>query len=96
LRIIASGRTSIAGRTALASTLEHVAPEFAYLELEDGTLETECENDDLDRIDRAGALREAAEALLAESSDEKRSLAERDTARAALIRLFSYCEKIAS
>lgn len=95
MRVIASGRTRVAGRTALAAAIAHAAPEFAYLELDDSAIKTECESDDLDLIDRAGALRQAAEALLAESNDEKRNTAERDVARSALVRLFSYCETIA-
>ena len=45
----------------------------------------------LDQIDRAGALRDAADMLLAESVDESRPLGEREVAREALMRLFSYC-----
>ncbi|MBD0415494.1 metallophosphoesterase family protein [Oryzicola mucosus] len=96
IRIEASGRTRLAGRTALASAVEHAAPEFALLELDESALSTDCESEDLDLIDRAGALRQAAEALLAESTDEARSEADRDVARAALVRLFSYSEKVAS
>lgn len=96
LRIAASGRVKVDGRTALATAVAHAVPEFAHLELDDGALETECESDDLDLIDRGGALRNAAEALLARSKDEQLPLTERQIARSALIRLFSYCEKIAS
>lgn len=95
-RIAASGRTSLAGRTALAGAIAQAAPEFASLELDASDLETECEAGDLDLIDRGGALREAAEALRAESLDTAKSEAERAVARAALGRLFSYCQKIAS
>lgn len=96
LRLAASGRTGLGGRTALSAAVEAAAPEFARLELDDAALETDCAADDLDLIDRAGALREAAEALQAESLDPARPLAERQVARAALIRLFAYCQKIAS
>ena len=96
LRIAASGRIKIDDRIALAAAVAHAVPEFAYLELDDSALETVCESDDLDLIDRGGALRNAAEALLAQSKDEQLPLTERQIARSALIRLFSYCEKIAS
>lgn len=96
MRIAAAGRTSLGGRTALAAASDHAAPEFAYLELDAADLATDCDAEDLDLIDRAGALREAAETLRAESLDEAKSLAERQLARAALVRLFSYCQKIAS
>jgi DNA repair exonuclease SbcCD nuclease subunit len=94
VRVIASGRSRLAGRTALAAAMAHAAPDFAYLDLDDAPLATECESADLDIIDRAGALREAADALLAEADDPARSAAEREIARAALTRLFSYCETI--
>ena len=96
MRVAAAGRTSLSGRTALAAAIDHAAPEFAYLELDAADLATDCDAEDLDLIDRAGALREAAETLRAESLDEAKSLAERQVARAALVRLFSYCQKIAS
>ena len=94
LRIAASGRVRLAGRAALAAAVDRAAPDFAHLELDESELATECESDDLDQIDRAGALREAAEALLDESVDEARSTRDREIAQAALVRLFSYCEAI--
>ncbi len=89
LRVAATGRSRLAGRAALAAAIERAAPDFAFLELDDAGLATDCEADDLDLIDRAGALREAADALLAEAEDPGRSAAEREIARGALARLFS-------
>lgn len=94
LRVMPSGRTRIGGRTAMTGLLEAVAPDFAHLEVDMAGLATDCESDDLALIDRAGALRDAAETLLAESRDDARSAAERAVSREALIRLFSYCEAI--
>ena len=94
LRIALSGRARLNGRTAMISLLEQVAPEFAHLEIDTDLLGTDCESDDLETIDRAGALRDAADLLLAESLDEARSGDDRNVARQALIRLFSYCEAI--
>ncbi|NNG68536.1 DNA repair exonuclease [Rhizobium laguerreae] len=94
LRVSLSGRARLNGRTAMISLLEQVAPEFAHLEIDTDLLGTDCESDDLETIDRAGALRDAAELLLAESLDEARSGDDRGVARQALIRLFSYCEAI--
>ncbi|WP_029355312.1 DNA repair exonuclease [Bosea sp. 117] len=94
LRISASGRTSPAMRSALEQAVAREAPEFGLLELDMDGLATDCEAGDLDAIDRAGALRQAAEALLAESNDEARSSAEREVASSALLRLFSYCEAL--
>lgn len=92
LRVRASGRIRPAARLALARTLAAAEPEFAHLRLDAEDLVTECAGEDLDAIDRAGALRQAAEALLAESRDEARPAAERALARGALDRLFSYCQ----
>lgn len=94
-RVVASGRSRLAGRAALAAAITGAAPDFAFLELDDSCLATECEVEDLDQIDRAGALREAANVLLAEAKDESRSAADRDIARAALARLFSYAQTVA-
>jgi hypothetical protein len=95
LRVAASGRLGLGGRTALKAAAERSAPEFAWLELDERDLATDCESEDLDLIDRGGALREAADLLLAESADAGRSAAEREIARGALVRLFSYAKKIA-
>jgi len=96
LRAAASGRARIAGRTALAAAIEAAAPDFALLELDETALATECDAEDLDRIDRAGALRDAAEMLLSQAGDESRAEADREVARGALVRLFSYCAAAAS
>lgn len=96
LRVAASGRAGIAGRTALAAAIEAAAPDFALLELDTTALATEYETTDLDRIDRTGALRDAADMLMAQAGDEARAEAEREVARGALQRLFSYCAAAAS
>lgn len=96
IRIAASGRCRLAGRTALAAAIGRSLPDFAVLELDESALATECESSDLDLIDRGGALREAADVLLTQTLDETRSAADRDISRGALTRLFSLCEKIAS
>lgn len=96
LRVAVSGRAGLAGRTALAAAVESAAPEFAWLELDAVGLMTDLEASELDLIDRAGALREAAEALQAEGLDPARSQAEREIARGALERLFSYSQQVAS
>lgn len=91
LRVVATGRLRPQARAGLEAAIAAVAPEFAHLILETDGLTTDCESDDLDAIDRAGALRQAADALLTESLDEARPAAERQAARDALARLFSYC-----
>ena len=96
LRVVGSGRLRPQGRAALDSAVAAAAPEFAHLQLDTEALATDCESEDLDAIDRAGALRDAADRLLAESLDEARPAGERQTARDALVRLFSYCEAMTS
>lgn len=96
LRVVASGRARIAGRTALAAAIEAAAPDFALLELDETALATECDAEDLDRIDRSGALRDAADMLLAQAGDESLTEADREVARGALVRLFSYCATASS
>lgn len=96
LRLTAVGRASLSARTALIAEAAHAAPELAYLELDLEALATDCESEDLDLIDRAGALREAAASLRAESLDETRSAADRNVASAALQRLFSYAQEVGS
>lgn len=90
IRVAATGRTRLEGRTALSAAIAQARPDFALLELDDAALSTECEAADLDDIDRAGALREAAEALLAEAGDTARAAEEREIAQAALARLHQF------
>lgn len=88
LRLTLEGRMRAASRAELSAFLENAAPDFGLLEIED-RLSVEYEADDLDRIDRAGVLRSAAERLAAEARDDALSAAERGTARRALDRLYS-------
>jgi DNA repair exonuclease SbcCD nuclease subunit len=94
LRVTATGRTRMASRTGLVSAIDQLAPDFAHLELDAAALATDCDGSDLDQIDQAGALRQAADALLAESEDGARSDDDRAVAREALVRLFTYCEAV--
>jgi uncharacterized protein YbjQ (UPF0145 family) len=95
VRILTTGRSRISGRTALDAAIEQAAPDFAHLEQDGSGLATECDIEDLDQIDRAGALREAANTLLAEARDGSRSAADRDVSWKALTRLYSYAHEIA-
>jgi len=94
IRVVATGHSRLAARAELVAAIERAVPDFAFLELDQSGLVTECELEDLDQIDRGGALREAANALLAEAADERRPLSEREIARAALMRLYSYTQAI--
>lgn len=94
VKLIVGGRARLDARSALSSAVAHARPDFAWLEFDDASLATDCEAGDLDAIDRAGALREAADALLAESGDTARSAEEREIARAALGRLYAYAQTV--
>jgi len=93
-RIVATGRARLASHALLTREIERVAPDFAWLDCDDAALATECDVDDLDQIDRGGALREAAEMLLAEVGDQSLSEADREIAGAALARLHSYARTV--
>jgi DNA repair exonuclease SbcCD nuclease subunit len=93
--LVAGGRVRLEARAALALAVENTRPDFAWLSFDDAALATECDAGDLDAIDRAGALREAADVLLAEAGDAARSAEEREIARAALGRLYAYAQVVA-
>ena len=95
VRLVVGGRARIEARATLVAAVERARLDFAHLEFDDAALATECEAADLDAIDRAGALREAADALLAEAGDAARSAEEREIARAALGRLYAYAQSVA-
>ena len=63
-----------------------------HFDLVTEALATQYEAGDLDEIDRGGALRLAAEALVAEAEAETLSQAERDVAADALARLHAYVQ----
>ena len=94
LQVVATGHTSLPGRTALQATMTAVEPEFAHAVLLEDDLVTDCDSVDLDRIDLAGALRQAAESLLSQGADDSLAAEDRTVARDALVRLFTYCEAI--
>lgn len=93
--LAASGRVRLEARAALSRAVEDACPDFAWLAFDDAALATECDAGDLDAIDRAGALRDAADTLLAEADDTARSAEEREIARAALGRLYAYAQVVA-
>ena len=93
-RLTLTGQARLAVKTALTAKMDQLAPEFAFFLCDESQLLTTCEASDLERIDHAGALRLAAEALLAESHDPALAAEERAIAEAALTRLFTYCETI--
>lgn len=94
LRIVARGRLALADRARLQSALEEIAPDFGWFEADLAALAADIRPEDLDLIDQGGALRQAAEALRAESGDAALSQSEREVAAAALARLFALAQEV--
>jgi DNA repair exonuclease SbcCD nuclease subunit len=90
LRIVAEGRAQLSEQAALQAAAKETAPDFALMEFRDDALRLDYEVADLDAIDQGGALRDAAEMLLAETQADDLSPEDRAAARAALSRLYSY------
>ena len=72
-----------------------MGPEFAHFDLVTEALGTQVDTADLEQIDRAGALRLAADSLHAEAEDDALPQAERTVARDALARLYAYVREAA-
>lgn len=87
-----SGRLRLPARSRLAAFLEAERAAMALLTWEDDNLLTAASADDLDDIDRAGTLREAAETLLAQSEEPSSSETERADARLALDFLAAFAQ----
>jgi hypothetical protein len=90
IRIRATGRATLSEQAALAHAAEAVAPEFCHFALDLTGLATEFALADLDDIDRAGALRMAAEDLRRAAEDDTRDGMARRVSAAALNRLYGY------
>jgi DNA repair exonuclease SbcCD nuclease subunit len=93
LRVRASGWASLSDHAALRERAARHAPEFAYLELVTDRLGTLHSVADLDEIDHAGAMRLAAETLMAEAEDATLAEEDRAIAAAALGRLHAYARE---
>jgi hypothetical protein len=90
LAVTARGRLRLPEAAALSAALAQAAPDFLHAESRLDGLLPEPDPSDLDLIDRAGALRQAAELLAAEAADPALSAADRAIAAAALVRLFAF------
>ena len=94
LRLVARGRLALSELAALRGALDAVGPDFGWFEGDLAALTTEALPTDLDQIDRGGALRQAAEALLAETSDPALPIATRAVAATALSRLYEFAQEV--
>lgn len=95
-RVLASGHCRLARHAALVAQAEDLSPDFAWFELDMDGLALEHGVDDLDDIERSGALRVAADSLLSDADDTSLSAAERAVAGAALARLYRHAQEKAS
>jgi spore coat polysaccharide biosynthesis protein SpsF (cytidylyltransferase family) len=95
VRLRATGRASLADQAALRDAVAHLAPDFAYFNLDTSALGLDFDVTDLDTIDRAGALRMAADQLAADAADQARAPEDRRIAAGALNRLYGYLTEAA-
>ena len=93
VRLVARGRLPLSERTTLADACARLAPDFGWFAADLSGLASDVQPDDLDHIDRAGALRRAAETLLAEARDPSLAQDARDVAGAALARLYALVQE---
>lgn len=94
VRIEAAGRLTLAERAGFEAQLAAIAPDFGWFDTDLASLSTEVKADDLDLIDRGGALRRAADALLSEAADPALAQADRDLAEQALARLYALVQEV--
>ncbi len=92
IRIIPEGRVRLPERLRLEKSIKDAGPDFAWMESILENLKTEYAVEDLDVIDKTGALRKAAETLLADARSDSNP---HGTAAAALALLCSFAEDVA-
>lgn len=90
IEVMLTGRLSLTETAAVKAAIAHVAPDFIHCAVHDGGLALQPDVTDLDRIDQSGALRSAADRLVAQSLDPDQSAGDRAVAGMALARLFAF------
>jgi DNA repair exonuclease SbcCD nuclease subunit len=93
LRLTLGGRLPLPDHAALTALLEGIAPDFGWFEADLSGLSIDARARDLDLIDRGGALRSAAELLLAEVENPALAQETRDIAQTALGHLFAFVQE---
>ena len=91
LSLVPSGTLRPEARAAWMRTVDDFGLSLRSLEVDQSQLTSLVTADDLDLIDRQGALRAAADDLLAASTDEEQTADERAAASLALDLLFTWC-----
>lgn len=93
VRLRPQGRARLAEHAALEALVAEVGPQFCHFVLDCGALAIEPDAADLDRIDRSGALRVAADRLAEAAADPARAAPDRAVAAGALNRLYGYLQE---
>lgn len=91
-----TGRLPLSAQAALKRACAEVADDFGAFFTDFSDLATEYDVSDLDDIDAAGALREAAEKLRAQSEDADRDAGARRVSERALGRLYAYAKEVSA
>ena len=94
LRLVARGRLALSDLAALQGARDAASPDFGWFDCDLAALSAETLPADLDQIDHGGALRQAAEALLVETTDPALTTAARGVAAAALSRLYALAQEV--
>jgi len=92
-KVKASGHTRVAEHSALQDRAGQTRHDFAWFDLSLDGLEIEYDPSDLDSIELSGALREAANALMADVNNAALSAQDRSVAGSALSRLYRHLQE---
>ena len=94
IRLVADGRLGLSDHAVLRRACEAIADDFHAFDFDLSAIGIEQNVDDLDLIAESGALRVAAESLLAETSLEGRTEEDAQIARSALSHLFHLAQEV--
>lgn len=96
VRFVGSGRLGLSAHALLKAACETVADDFHFFDADLSAIGIAQNEDDLDLIAQAGALRVAAESLLAQTSLEGRTQDDARIAQMALAHLFHLAQEVGS
>ena len=95
IKLIGSGRLTLGEMARLKEGCKDLADAFHFFDADLMRIGIEQNGDDLDLIAESGALRVAAESLLAETSTEGRTEEDAQIAQQALAHLFQLAQEVA-
>lgn len=94
VRFIGTGRLGLSEHAQLKNAVEKITDDFHFFEADLSGIGVAQNEDDLDLIAQSGALRVAAESLLAQTSIEGRTQQDARTAEMALAHLFHLAQEV--